>query len=270
MSVLRRLFFLLVPLALCAHPEIEAGLARLNPLIAARPDDAALYLERGQLYLRHEAWLEAEANFLRAHELNPKLPGLERARGELALSNRQVEAARAHFDRELDLKHDDPETLVLRARAHASAGNTGAAIADYDTALKWIVSPAPELVLARAALGPTPSAALAVIERALAQLGPTMVLELRALSLEESLGRYDAALQRVDRLAAIAERREGWLKRKGDILTRAQRPAAARAAYAQAMAELERLPVWLRDSPDAIRLATQLRQLLNSPLSLSP
>jgi tetratricopeptide (TPR) repeat protein len=270
MKSLHRLIPLLVPIVLSAHPEIDAGLSRLNPLIAARPDDAALYLERGRLYLRHEAWLEAEANFLRAQELNPRLLGLARAQGELALSTRQPESARKLFGRELELQPDDPETLVLRARAHATAGDPAAAIRDYDLALLRIASPSPELILARAALGPTPPEALEVIERALSRLGPSMVLELRALSLEESMGRHDDALRRVDRLTATAERREGWLKRRGDILSRAQRPAEARAAYAAAMAEVERLPAWLRESPDAIRLAAQLQQRLNSSSPTQP
>lgn len=261
---------LILPLGLIAHPEIEAGLTRLNPLIAARPADAALYLERGELYLRHEAWLEAEANFLRAQELNPRLRGLERARGELALSTRQPDAARAHFGRELELHPGDPATLVLRARAHAMAGDSRSAIKDYDTALTNLASPSPELVLARAALAPTPAEALAVVERALERLGPTLVLELRALSIEESLGRHDSALRRVDRLTATAERREGWLKRRGDILTRAQRPAEAQAAYTQALAELGRLPDWLRQSPDAIRLAAQIQERLNPPTPITP
>lgn len=266
-QVLRGLLLLLLPPGLAAHPEIETALSRLNPLITARPDDATLYLERGQLYLRHEAWLEAEANFLRAHELQPNLRGLERARGELALSTGQLDAARAHFGRELELQPEDAETLVLRARTEVMAGNPSAAIKDYDAALSKLASPSPELVLARTALGPTPVAALEVIERALARLGPTMVLELRALSLEEALGHHDAALRRVDRLTATAERREGWLKRRGDILNRAQRTAEARAAYEQALRELTRLPDWLRQSPDAIRLAAQIEERLTQ---LSP
>ena len=38
--------------ALRAHPEIEAALHRINALIAASPDNAELYLERGDLYSR--------------------------------------------------------------------------------------------------------------------------------------------------------------------------------------------------------------------------
>ena len=51
-------------------------------------------------------------------------------------------------------------------------------------------------------LGRTPADSLAVLDRFLAQLGPAMALELRALALEETLGRHDAALRRVDRRAA--------------------------------------------------------------------
>ena len=267
-SLLR--FLVLLPLGLQAHPEVEAALARLNPLIASRPADAALYLERGQLYLRHEIWLEAEANFLRAAELQPHLTGLERARGELALATRQTSAARDHFQRELEANPADAETRILRARTLATLGDRASAIADYDTALATLTHPTPELVLERSALGPTPADSLAVLDRFLAQLGPAMALELRALALEETLGRYDAALQRVDRLLGSAERREGWLKRRGDILRRAQRLDDALSAYRLAWAELNRLPTWLRESPDAIRLATQLQELLNPSSPITP
>jgi tetratricopeptide (TPR) repeat protein len=270
MKGLRWLFPLLLTPALWPHPEIDAALGRINPLIAARPDDAALYLERGQLYLRHEAWLEAEANLLRAHELNPRLAGLERARGELALATRQPAAARDHFQRELAVQPNDPETLILRARALAALGDTTAAIKDYDAALATLAAPTPELILARAALSQKPEDALAVLESGLARLGPALVLELKALNLEETLGRYDAALQRIDRLTTAAERREGWLKRRGDVLLRAQRPAEARAAYTQAAATLNQLPEWLRQSPDAIRLAAQLQERLNQISPIKP
>lgn len=270
MRFLPRLLLLLAPLGLYAHPEVEAALARLNPLIAARPLDATLYLERGQLYLRHEAWLEAEANFLRAAELQPGLTGLERARGELAFARRESAAARQHFQRELAANPADAETRILHARVLVALGNPTAAIADYDKALATLPHPTPELVLERASLGPTPADALAVLDRFLAQLGPAMALELRALGLEETLGLHAAALRRVDRIAASAERREGWLKRRGDILRRAQRSVEARAAYAEAMEELNRLPLWLRQSPDAIRLAAQLQELLNPPPPTKP
>jgi predicted RNA polymerase sigma factor len=82
-------------------------------------------------------------------------------------------------------------------------------------------------------------------------LGPVPALERRALELEQSLGNTDAALARLEALASSSERPESWLKLRGDLLAKAGRSAEARDAYAAALAALERLPAWVRESPDA-------------------
>jgi predicted Zn-dependent protease len=265
---LKRLGFIL---ALCAsatglraHPEIEEALARLNPLIAASPDNAALYLERGALYARHQDWITAEANYLRAAELAPKLVGLERARGALALASGQPAEARQHLDAALATDATDAEALILRGRAYAAVKARASALADYNAALRHLSSPTPEFFLERAALYPSPGEAIRSLDEAIARLGSVVTLELRALALEESAGRIDAALARIDRLATQSERQETWLKRRGDLLVRAGRRVEARAAYAAAVAAISTLPEWLQQSPDTARLLGELRQLTAS------
>jgi len=248
----------LMPAALRAHPEIEAALARLNTALAAHPADATLYLERGNLYAKHADALAAEANYLRAAELTPNLPGLARARGALALAARSFREALLHLDRALALDPRDAEACIHRARASVALDLRPAARADLDRALALLPQPGPELFLERAALAPSPAEALRVLDTALARLGPIHILQLRALALEEAAGLTDAALARLAALTAQSERKEIWLKRRGDLLTRAGRAAEARAAYAAARAEIEALPEWLRASPDTHQLLSQL------------
>jgi predicted Zn-dependent protease len=250
-----------VAAALSAHPEIEDALARLNPMIAAAPDNALLYLERGELYARHEEWVTAEANYLRAAELAPTLPALARARGAMALATSQPRQALQYFNAALATNTEDAEALVLRGRAHAALKNNVAALADYDAALRHIAAPTPEFFLARAALYLSPTAAVRSLDDAMTTLGSVVTLELRALALEESAGRIDAALTRIDRLAAQSERSETWLKRRGDLLARAGRRSEARAAYSAAVTAISALPDWLQQSPDTARLLGELRQL---------
>lgn len=252
------LIALCVTAALRAHPEIEAALARLNTALAARPTDPALYLERGNLYAKHADAVAAEANYLRAAELAPDLPGLARACGALALTTRSFREAVTHLDRALALDPRDAEALIYRARASAALDRAPAASADLDRALALLAQPGPELFLERAALAPSPAEAVRVLEAALARLGPIHILQLRALELEESSGQTDAALARLAALAAHSERKEIWLKRRGDLLARAGRAAEARAAYAAARAEIAALPEWLRASADTRELLSQL------------
>lgn len=247
--------------AACAHPEIEDALARLSDRLAATPNDATLYLERGELYAKHEDWTTAEANYLRAAELSPQLPRLALARGALALSTGHAAEARPFFDRAVAAAPADPEARILRARALAQLGLRPAALADYAVAFEHLPAPSPELFLERAALFAAPADAVRSLDEAIERLGPVISLHLRALDLEVSLGRIDAALARLDLLATGSERPEQWLKRRGDVLAAAGRPAEARAAYAKARNAIARLPAWLAQSPDTAHLSTELARL---------
>lgn len=255
--------------ALRAHPEIEAGLARLNALIAADPRDATLYLERGELYARHQEWVQAEANYLAASELAPRHAGVARARGALALDQQRPAEARGFLDEALRLDPADATSRILRARALVASGRKSEALADYDLALAAIRAPSPDLILERAALL-EPAAAVSAIDEAIVRIGPVPALELRALSLEEKAGRVDAALNRLDRLTLAAERKETWLRRRGDLLRRAGRDAEARGAYSAALQAIASLPAWLSESPELENLAKELATLSAPRPSSSP
>ncbi len=244
-----------------AHPEIEGALERLNPLIAASPANAVLYLERGELYAQHEDWVQAEANYLRAAELSPQLPGLARLRGALALRTGNAQEACQHLNRALRLDPRDAEASILRSRARAATSDRAGALRDLETALQLIEFPRPELFLERAALVRAAPEAIRSLDAAIARVGPVHTLQLRALQLEESAGLFEAALARLAAMAAQSERKEIWLKRRGDLLLRAGRPVEARAAYSDARAAIEQLPVWLRTSPGAAKLAAELERL---------
>lgn len=244
--------------ALRGHAEIDEAVARLNAAIAAAPAQAELYLARGELYARHADFIAAEANYLRAAELSPRLPRLDLLRGALALATGEPAGARAHLDRALAVDPCDAEALLLRARAHAGIAAGDRARRDLDAALALIAHPRAELYLERARMSATPAEAVRILDAGIARLGPIHTLQLRALELEESAGRFDAALTRLGQIIALSERREAWLKQRGDLLRRAGRPKEARAAYAAALAEIHALPVWLRESPDTQKLADEI------------
>ncbi len=244
-----------------AHPEIDEALARLASRLTATPDDAALYLARGDLYAKHADWPLAEANYLRAAELSPRLPGLALSRGALALATGQFAEARAFLDRALADSPADPTALVLRARTLAQLRLPSAALADFAAVLRLLPSPAPELYLERAALFASPTEALRSLDEGIARLGPVLTLDLRALDLEISLSLTDAALSRLDRLASTSENPAPYLKRRGDLLTAAGRATEAHSAYTRALAAVTALPAWLAKSPATARLSAELTRL---------
>ena len=251
-------------LRLAAHPELDQALERINERLLASPENAELYLGRGELYARHEDWVMAEANFLRAAELAPTLPRLDCARGALALANARWAEARTHLDRALQIDPRSAEALIHRSRARRALADRDGARIDLAAALALLANPRPELFLEYADLHARPEEALQALDSGIARIGPAITLHSRALALEESLLRFDDAVARIDRLAAVSERPEFWLKRRGDLLERAGRKEAARTSYAAALARIAALPEWLRDSPDAVRLVAELKSHTHS------
>jgi hypothetical protein len=154
----------------------------------------------------------------------------------------------------------------VRARARAALHQASAADADFARALT--LNPLPELYIERArllaAFGPGGIAhALQALDDGIFRLGPIVTLELEAIDLEVGLGRYDAAIARVDHAAARTARKEEWLARRGAILERAGRRADAYTAYQAALTALSALPAWTQQTPASVALRTRLRNDVN-------
>ena len=248
-----------------AHPEIDEALARLAAALVSSPNDASLYLERGELYAKHEDWTSAEANYVTAAELDPRLTGLALARGALALARGNPSEARSFLDKATSSDPANPTAFILRARAFARLNLRDAALTDYASAFHLITSPSPELYLERATLFASTAEAIRSLDEGITRLGSILSLHLRALELEISLGRTEDALSRIDLLTSTSERRELWLKRRGDILTSAGRRSEAKQAYEAALLAIASLPAWLANSPDTTRLSTELIRLATTP-----
>ena len=89
-------------------------------------------------------------------------------------------------------------------------------------------------------------------------------MQLTAIDLEVRQKRYDAALARIDTVAAATPRKETWLARKGEILRQAGRPAEAREAYRAALQALESLPPARRNVPATAALEKNIREQYES------
>ncbi len=89
--------------------------------------------------------------------------------------------------------------------------------------------------------------------------GPIITLQLYATELELRKKRPDAALARLEQIAARWARKESWLARRGEILEQAGRHADAREAYAAALAAIETLPASRRRTKTMSELGRRLQ-----------
>jgi len=253
-----------------AHGPLHEQISELISRIQADPQNAALYVRRGELHSHDGAWAAALADYDHAAQLDPGLAAVDLARGKTLLAARRFTEAKQALDRFLAHHPDHAEAYVTRARILVELGKHGTAVEDYTRAVRLeaqLSQPNPDHYLERAhacaAQGEEFIAeALRGLDEAIEALGPIVTLELYAIELELTGKRYDAALARLEMIRAQSRRQERWLARRGEILEQAGRAAEARLAYEQALAAIGLLPERHRKTRATTELEAQIHAAL--------
>lgn len=256
------LVYAALALASAAHDDLSAEIRRVDAEIGRTPSAAGLYLRRGELNRLAENWAAAFADYHLAETLDPRLAGVSLARGRAAFETGRFERAEAELDSYLRRQPRDPAGFTVRARVLAARGKVREAARDFSIAVNRSREPDPDDYLAWARLlsaSGDAARAVRVLDAGASRLGPLVSLAIPALELEEKLGRVDAALRRVDVLAAGARRPETWLARRAAILERAGRHDEARAACTDALAALAQVPDGRRQTGASQALEAQLK-----------
>ena len=248
-----------------AHPGIDEQIAGIDEQIAAAPDDATLFLRRGELHRIHRDRAQAEADYRTALRLDPELRIAEFCLGRLQVEAGAAADARATLDRYLSSRPDDPQALTFRGRALVALGEPLRAAEDFSRAIRNSDPPRPEDFLERAralaSAGPEHvGRALEGLDEGLRQLGEPVTLQDDAIERELGRRNFEAAPRRLDRIASQSVRQEPWLVRKAAILEAAGRVDEARAAYRQTLASIDELPAERRGNKAVERLEREAQQ----------
>jgi len=248
-----------------AHGPLQEQIDAVTAQIEQDPSAARLYLRRGELHRIHEDWDAALADYDRAAALAPADDTIDFLRGRALLEAGSPAPARVALDRYLARHPEHAQALITRARTLAALGQFRAAAADYTRAIERLPRPDPDYYLERARTELAAreiTRALAGLDAGMARLGPVPALQMFAIELELKRGRVDAALLRLDKVAAQSPRKETSLARRGEILMQAGRRNEARAAYAAALAAIEALPASPRQTKAIVDLEGRVRSAL--------
>ena len=241
------------------HEQIEAVTAKIR----RDPKNASLYLQRGELHRLHRDWRRATADYDRAARLQPGLTIVDLARGKMLYESHKLQQAKLVLDRFLHEQPNHVEGFITRARVLARMGDRVAAARDFTQALTLAPAPEPELYLERAQVLAEGERhiedALRGLDEGIHRLGPIVTLQLLAIDLESRRRNYDAALSRLDSIAAQSERKEMWLVRRGEILRNAGRIEEARATFKAALVAIESLPPDRRQNRSVTALELRAR-----------
>jgi len=245
----------LVPIPSWSHPEREFLEQAVREELGRAPGDPELLMRQARLREMARDWDGAlsQVEHARAHGADPA--AVAAARGRILLAAGRPRRALAAYERALALRPDAFETMFARGRAHLALGDAARADHDFARAIARMREPRPEHVIARRdallARGRR-AAAVDALDAGIARLGPIATLVLPAVELDVQLGHYERALGRLDRLVEHGPANAVWIARRADVLMRAGRRDEARAAYAQALALLDRRGGRRRPGVDAI------------------
>lgn len=245
-----------------AHPGTEATLDYLSARIAGQPDSQLLYHQRGVAYLHDGQYQNALRDLQRAATLgDPAAVGFHL--GVVYRHLMEPEAARASLDAYLEYAPGHPGALLQRAELLVERGDPASALEDYRALLAAAESAGPATYLAAADLmAGSPEhgvdAAIRLLDRGMARLGPVPLLQQRAVALESGLGRYDRAIKRLEAMAPEASDNPHWRVEMGRLLLTAGREEQAYPHLATARRQLAEL----RTTPARVQLSQELDALL--------
>lgn len=248
-----------------AHGDPASDLSRHAEALREGHADPETYLARAQLHHRAGRIEAALEDLGEAIASSPDRPDLAIARATVLLDAGQASAAASSFGRVLAAAPRDARARIGRARAFAAMGLRHDAARDYTLGIAAARTPVPDHYLERARVltreGDEFALAEAVrgLDQGLALLGPVPSLALLAIELEARRGAFDAALERIDALAATWPQTAPLWVRRGDLLQRAARPDAARESYERA---LDALAQMRRTTPARAQLEQRATQAL--------
>jgi tetratricopeptide (TPR) repeat protein len=97
------------------HQSFQVGIDMINAGLRLQPNAAPLYLARGILFVQLAGYDHAEADFEKAHQLDPRLSFSEAARGMVAEQTDDLDKALSVVRAKLSKKPDDALLLYVQA-----------------------------------------------------------------------------------------------------------------------------------------------------------
>jgi tetratricopeptide (TPR) repeat protein len=248
-----------------AHGDLHPRIVALTEQFKREPTNAMLVFERGELHRTHRDFTNALADYDLAEKLNPKLPLLNFCRGRLFLEAEQPNLALPFLDKYLSRATNDPVAFATRARVRFQLKQFRESANDFTRAIALAPTGSPEYYIERAdslAAAGAADEAVRGLDEGIARMGQLITLNLRAVELETSLKRYDAAVKRLDAILSRTQRKETWLVRRAEVQMTAGRTNDAVASYKEALAALDRLPATQRHTRAMVELEASIRSAL--------
>jgi len=266
-AILGLLLFALPAADLFADELEKAEIKKLNRVIETNPD-AAIYLERGEIYREDSEYRLALKDFNTAERLNPDLPTIDFARAKVYNDINRHDLTEDHLKRFLQLEPENRKALRVLATFYISRERYREADVIYGRIIDTFSAPALSFYFLRSqnreAYGDL-EGALALIEGAIRLAEWTPMLENKAIEYELKLGDHRAAIERLDRLIERDERRRfRYYQKKAEVFLLMKDTVSAKKNFELALSSLDKRYPRLTHLPGLKTLRDQLLESIDT------
>ena len=255
------LLITLLPVTLLAHPGASTTIEYFSHQIEHRPDQQALYIQRGIAYSADGQYDLALSDFNRAESLgDPVLVSFDL--GVLYYRQGHLETSLNYFNSYLQRFPNHGRGLEYRARVLRDRGDFEGSVADFRRVFELEKQPNPGHYISVANMLSADGAAgieeaLTVLDEGNRKLGITPQLQYRAIDLEKARNRPDLAIKRMGELQDVLGDSPDWKVGLAELYLDAQQSSRAEALLDEAESQLASL----RRTPARLTLQERISRL---------
>ena len=245
--------------SLIAHGDLDLQIERISKRIEKEPDNANLYIKRGQLYAKHNEPKEAKQDYFYARKLDKNLLITDLLLAQLLVDNNDANVALSYVNLFLKIHSNHSIALITRAKIYRQMRKPDLCQKDLEKALTHISEPNPShfISISEAVLltdDSNISEALDWLKKGEERFGFDIVLKSKEVDLYVQSKQYKNAILVVDKIMEHFQRKEKWLFQKATIYEKGGETDLAKIHYASTLEAINKLPKRMQMTSKIIEL----------------
>ena len=254
--------------SLAAHGDLDLQIERISKRIEKEPDNALLYVKRGQLYANHNESKKSKKDYLHARILDEDLLITDLLLAQLLVDNNEAKAALSHVNIFLKNHSNHSIALITRAKIYQQMRQSDLCQKDLENALTHISDPNPShfISISEAVLltdESNISEALSWLKKGEEKFGFDIVLKSKEVDLFVQGKQYENALLTIDKIMEHFQRKEKWLFKKATIYEDAKEIDLAKTHYVATLEAINKLPKRIQMTSKVIELEMHSLKRIN-------
>lgn len=245
--------------SLSAHGDLDLQIERISSRIEKEPNNANLYIKRGQLYNQHKEPKKAKQDYFLARNLDSNLLITDLLLAQMFADNSKASAGLPYVNLFLENHTNHSIALITRAKIYQHIGQPELCQKDLATAMAHISKPTPShfVSIAEAVLLTDDSniaEALSWLEKGEEQFGFDIVLKSKEVDLYVQSKQYENAILTIDEIMEHFPRKEKWLFQKAIIYEKWEKNDFAKIHYTATLNAINKLSKRLQMTSKIIEL----------------